>query len=440
MSAPYSRRAFVVSAAAAAAARGSAQAANDRLAILGGKPVRSEPFPEWPIVTERDEQAWIETLRSGNWYRRQGRQVSDFESAWAKTVGSRHALAVNGGTSALLAALHALDVGPGDEVIVPPYTFIATVNVVLMRNALPVFVDTDRKTFQIDASKIEQAITPQTRAILPVHLGGAAADMDRILEVAAKRSVPVVEDACQAHLAEWKRRKVGSLGALGCFSFQGSKNLPSGEGGAVVSNDSELMARADSFHNNGHGLKDDLPDSFIGHGCNLRMTEFQGALLLAQMTRLEQQSRSREKNATYLSEMLAQIGGIAPAEIYPGCTRNAYHLYLFRYDPAAFAGVPRARFIEALRAEGVPVSGGYSPLNRDPFLEAALRTRPFQAIYSKRRLDNWRERNSCPQNDQLCREALWFSQTLLLGSARDMEQIAEAIARIQKNADALAKA
>jgi perosamine synthetase len=214
---------------------------------------------------------------------------------------------------------------------------------VLLLHALPVFVDTDIDTFQIDASKVEAAITPRTRAVIPVHLGGSAADLDTILPIASRRSIPVVEDACQAHLAEWRGRKVGTYGRTGCFSFQASKNLNSAEGGAVITSDPALLETCYRFHNNSRGRGSAGTDfSYTRTGANLRLTEFQATLLLAQMTRLEAQSKTREQNAAYLTTRLAQIPGIAPARMYDGCTRNAWHLYMFRYDSSQFSGLPRA--------------------------------------------------------------------------------------------------
>ena len=431
------RRAFPAAVAALfAAARASA---DSRPAILGGGPVRTEPFPRWPILGPDDETSWLEVLRGKTWYRREGEQVARFEREWAETLGVPHALATNGGTTALYAALHALDVAPGDEVIVPPYTFIATVNVVLLHRAMPVFVDSDPLTHQIDATKIEAAITSRTRAILPVHIGGAAADMDRILEIARRRDLPVIEDACQAHLGEWRGRKLGTLGEMGCFSFQASKNLNCGEGGCLVTADDELIARASAFHNNGASLHGGGEASRASHGCNLRMTEFQGSVLRSQMRRLESQAKRREENAAYLDRLLAEIPGVEPAATHDGCTRNAYHLYMLRFDREAFAGMTKKRFLEAIRAEGVPLSGGYDPLNRAAFLENSWASRAFRAVYSERQIDEWRERNRTPVNDALCGRAFWFGQTTLLGSKKDMEQIAEAFRRVGKNAAEIAK-
>ncbi|MFN3653079.1 MAG: DegT/DnrJ/EryC1/StrS family aminotransferase [Armatimonadota bacterium] len=432
-----SRRGLLGAASACAAGLGLARraGADEKLAVLGGTPVRKEGFPGWPIVRENEERAWMAVLQGKAWFRFSGNNVSRFEERWAKQLGAGHALAVTSGTTALFTSLKALGIGPGDEVIVPPYTFIATVNAVLLQHALPVFVDSDPETFQIDARKIEAAITPRTACILPVHLGGGAADLDTILAVGKKHRLPVLEDACQSHLAEWRGKKVGTLGDLGCFSFQASKNLNSGEGGAVVTSNKELYERCFAVHNQGFVPRGGSISP--AEGCNLRMTEFQGALLLEQMTRLEEQSRVREQNAAYLTAQLKEIPGIRPARMYEGCTRNAYHLYMFRYDPQGFAGVPRARFLQALQAEGVPCSGGYTPLNRQPFLKNTLESRAFKAVYSPERLREHAERNRTPENDRLCEEAVWLAQTMLLGSRRDMDQIAEAVRKIQKQAASL---
>jgi dTDP-4-amino-4,6-dideoxygalactose transaminase len=170
------------------------------------------------------------------------------------------------------------------------------------------------------------------------------------------------------------------------------------------------------------------------------MTEFQAALLLEQLTRLEAQARTREQNAQYLTARLKEIPGIMPTQMYEGCTRNAYHLYMFRYDPSKFEGLARSRFLKALEAEGIPSSPGYTPLNKEPLIEATLSSRHFRKVYSESELANYRERNRCPENDKLCEEGVWLTQTRLLGPRRDMDQIAEAILKIRKHAAELGKA
>lgn len=407
-----------------------------RPALLGGAPVRRSAFPAWPVFDDHETKALDGVLQSGRWFRGYGKRVEDFETAFAELMGARHCIATANGTSALLASLGGMEIGPGDEVILPPYTFVATLNVILDHYALPVFVDSNLETFQIDAQQVESALTDRTAAIIPVHLGGGAADLDTILEVARRRQVRVIEDACQSHLAEWRNRRVGTLGDTGCFSFQASKNLNCGEGGAILTNDPALAVRCYAFHNNGRARQVQGYDFRYtgGRAANLRLTEFQGALLLAQMRRLEAQARSRDENGAYLDRLLDTIAGIHPAKRHAGCTRNAWHLYMFRYDAEHFAGLSRDRFIEALRAEGIPCSAGYSPLNREEFIRATLESRGYRRIYPARLLEEWAERNACPQNDTLCQTAVWFTQNMLLGERGDMDQIAEAIRKIQKHA------
>lgn len=417
-------------------------AAADKPALLGGKPVHQGGFPSWPVFDETEEKGLQEVLHSKHWFRGNGAKVNQFEEAYAQLMGAKHCIATANGTSALFASLGALEVGPGDEVLVPPYTFVATVNVVLLNFALPIFVDSDPETFQMDANKIEAACTSRTVAMIPVHLGGNVCDMDKIMEIASRRKIAVVEDACQAHLAEWRGKKVGSIGATGCFSFQASKNLTSGEGGAVLTNDDVLAEKVAAFHNNGRGRKASGADAAVRgyRGGNLRLCEWQGGILLAQMKRLEQQAQTREQNAEFLNRELAKIPGILPAKQYSGTTRNAYHLYMFRYKADQFAGLSRAKFLQALSKEGIPCSGGYSPLNKQAFLQTALQSRAYKKIYPAKVLAEWNERTRCPANDQLCEEAVWFTQNMLLAPRKSMEDIVAAIQKIRQHVAALAKA
>ena len=443
---PVSRRQFMAASSLTAAMATRAVSAPateglDKPVLLGGKPVRSKPFPDWPVENATDEQAVAAVVRSGKWGRGVGKKVVEFEQLFATLMNARYCLATSSGTTALFTALNVLGVGPGDEVIVAPYTFVACVNVILACHALPVFADTDPETFQIDPRKLEQRISRNTAAIMPVHLGGGAFNVDAIQAIAAKHGIPIVEDSCQSHLAEWKGRRTGSFGAAGCFSFQASKNLNAGEGGAILSSASDFIDKCYAFHNNGRTRTQPGYDfSYATRGLNLRMTEFQGALLATQMTRLDEQSRRRADNAGYLTSMLHDIGGLTAVRMSEGCTRNAYHLFMMRYAPDQFAGLPREKFLKALSAEGIPGSGGYYPLNKEKFLEHAFGSKAFSAIYSKERLARWREANQCPGNDQVCAEAVWFTQNMLIGSRDDMDQIAAAVRKIKKHAPEIAKA
>lgn len=456
----YDRRHFLgtVSAATGAAGLGLLRPAmarpvrtnmlvEEKPALLGGTPIRTERFPSWPRIEDSDRKAWAEVLESGRWNR--GPRVDEFEKKWAEALGTKYAIATSSGTSALVAALNALDISPGDEVLVPPYTFIATINVVLMNYALPVFVDTDRRTHQVDARKIEAAITDKTRCIIPVHLGGNPADMDTVLATARKKNIPVIEDACQAHFAEWRNKRVGSLGDMGCFSFQASKNLNSGEGGAVVTNNGEYAVPCMSFQNVGRGYSLDEKGAlkasrkpgwnYARNGDNRRMTEFQGTILLGQLSRLEAQARVREQNAEYLAGRLKEIGGVDPAEKYEGTTRHAYHLFMAKYRPEEFSGLSRVMFMRAMRAEGVGCGSGYPPINKEPYIKELLNSRGFRNIYTEKEIQDWTERNHCPENDKLCGDGLWWGQTTLLAERSGMDDIANAVARIKKHAEELKK-
>jgi dTDP-4-amino-4,6-dideoxygalactose transaminase len=313
---------------------------------------------------------------------------------------------------------------------------MATISVILLHYAMPVFVDCDRETFLMNPAKLEAAITDRTAAIIPVHIGGSVADLDSILAIAKKRNVPVIEDACQAHLAQWRNRGVGSWGTTGCFSFQLSKNLCSGEGGAILANDEQVANDCFAFHNCCRP-RDNARDDYSyqrGRNTNLRMTEFQGALLLSRMADIEERAKTRSDNADYLSSMLREIPGISPARMYKGCTRNAYHLYMFRYQPEQFANLPRETFLRALHKEGIPCSSGYGPLNKDDFVLNALNSKPYIRVYGKPTIEKWVQRNECPDNDKLCEEAVWFGQNMLLGPRSDMDEIVEAIRKIQAHA------
>ncbi|MEN8230287.1 MAG: DegT/DnrJ/EryC1/StrS family aminotransferase [Bacteroidota bacterium] len=408
-------------------------------AILGGGKIRTKGWPGWPIWdTAADEEEVIKVLRSGVWSRKE--VVTEFENRWAETIGAKRALAVVNGTNALIASLVQLGIGGGDEVIVPPYTFIATVISVLQAGAMPVFVDTDPETFQIDAEKIEARITPRTKAILPVHILGLPADMKKIMAIAKKHDLLVVEDACQGWLAEIDHKKVGTFGNAGCFSFQNSKNIPMGEGGAIVSDDDEFMDRCYSYHNYGNpygASVGEVGSGTIMAGTKLRLTEYQAAIGLAQLKRLEEQTETRNVNADYLKSQIKDMPGILPYKFNPGVTRAAFHLFPFRYKKEDFKGLTREEFLKALTAEGIPCSGGYSQLNKMAYLENVLQTKNFKLMYPPEMLDysKYMERNQCPVNDQLCEEAVWFGQNMLLAEKSDMDDIAMAIEKTYKNAE-----
>jgi dTDP-4-amino-4,6-dideoxygalactose transaminase len=407
------------------------------LAIHGASPVRTRPFPDWPVYTEEDAKAVSDTIISGKWGSSKGNRVHDFEEQFSAFQQARHGIAVTNGTTALSLALQSVGLTPGDEVIIPAYTFIATSNTVMMSNAVPIFVDIDPETYNINPDLVEQAITPRTRAIMPVHFAGLPADMDRLLDIAQRHNLALVEDAAQAHGAQWKGKGVGSIGDISGFSFQASKNLNAGEGGIILTDNDELAGIAGSLTDCGrseNGL-------WYGHyrlAGNHRMTEMQGALLLSQMTRLEEQTNRRHENGDYLTDQLRQINGIVPAIRPDNANRHARHLYIFRYKADAFGGAPKSRFIDAMNAEGIPTSAGYSlPLYKQPvfreknfgvYHQDALREIDFDAIH-------------LPETAKACEdEAVWFTQNVLLGEKEDMDDIVRAIAKIRERRQELARA
>jgi len=407
-------------------------------AIIGGAPVRNKPWPEWPEWNQStDEELIMKVMRSGVWSR--AAVVEEFEKKWAKLIGSKRCLGVVNGTNALITSLVQLGIGAGDEVLIPPYTFIASVQSIFQAGAMPVFIDVDPETFQIDPDKIEARITSRTAAIMPVHILGLPSDMNKIMAIAEKHKLIVVEDACQAWLAEIGGKKVGTFGHAGCFSFQNSKNIPMGEGGAIVSDDDEFMDRCYSYHNYGNPFGSTVGEVGSGTviaGNKLRLTEYQAAIGLAQMARLEEQTTIRNNNADYLKSRLKEIPGILPYVLTPGVTRAAFHLFPFRYKKEQVNGLSREGFLKALQAEGIPCSGGYTPVNRMPYIENVFKSKNFRLMYPEELLDynKYMARTSCPLNDQLCLEAVWFGQNMLLGDKKDMDDIADAIEKVCSNA------
>lgn len=403
----------------------------DKLASEGGPPTRTVPFPSWPVWDEREERLLLEVLRSGQWGILDGGKVARFQERFAEFQGAKHALCVTSGTTALEVAMRALGVGPGDEVITTPYTFVATPSAAFLVGARPVFVDIDPATYLIDPVKVEAAITERTRAIVPVHIGGCPCDMDAITEIARQHGLYVLEDACQAWGASWRGRPVGAIGDLGCFSFQASKNINAGEGGAIVTNDPELAERCWSLHNVGRVRE----GAWYQHeflGWNYRMTEWQGAILLAQLERLPEHIERRADNAAYLAARLGEVEGITPAVVDERVTGHAWHLFIASYDPAAFGGQTCAAFLRMLAAEGIPCSAGYVPLNRTPALRRAMAEQageiePWEATEA-----DLPELPACPVAEDLCQRTVWFQQRMFLGDHEDIDDIVAAVAKIQQ--------
>jgi perosamine synthetase len=415
------------------------------LALHGGTPIRGKPFSQvWPIIDEREEKALVKALKSRNWCCLRGNAVYDFEKMFAEAMGVPQCILTNGGTTALSASLHVLGVGPGDEVITTPHTFIATINTITNLYALPVFVDVDPDTGSINADLIEAAITEHTKAIMPVHLAGWPVDIEKIVVISKKHNIPVIEDACQSVSAEVNGKKVGTFGRTGCISFQEWKSLVCGEGGAILGSDEEVMRRCGAFINNGRDPKK-LEKGYPFPGSNHRMTEFQAAVLTEQFKRFKEQAPLRHDNGRYVEEGLAKIPGLSPRKRYTDNTRVTYVQFEMNYDRGQFKRVPASRFAEALRAENIPMHGGprrYSEgCHKEKMLQEHLNSSGFQVAFSKARLDKYRESlhfpvmdgDKPPENEVLSME----SKIPFLGSRREMDEVIEAVHKVAGNLDKL---
>jgi dTDP-4-amino-4,6-dideoxygalactose transaminase len=397
------------------------------LAILGGPKTLDKKF-DWPVYDESDVNAVAEIVRSGNWGNPDcGDVVEAFEKEFASFCGTKYALTCVNGSVALRLALIACGVKPGDEVIVPPYTFIATASIVLEANCVPVFVDIDPDTYNINPAKIEAAITIRTKAIIPVHFAGQSCDMDGIMSIAKKHNLRVIEDACHGHGAEYKGKKLGSIGDAGCFSFQSSKNLTCGEGGIITTNNEELYDMINSLRNVGR-VKDGQWYEHHYAGCNYRMTQMQAILLSNQLKRLNEQTARRHENGTYLNSLLEKIDGIKPLSRGLGETVHCYHIYIFKYDLSKFNNLSKVEFAKMLAAEGVPCFMGYpEPLYKQPLFQK----KSFMCYAIPPEVDYTKV--FCHETEKACyTEAVWIFQNTLLGTKEDMDKIAEAIIKIQK--------
>lgn len=406
-----------------------------KLAINGGTKTCTATLPSWPIWDETDVTAVADVVRSGQWWALGGTKVKEFEEKFAAYQGAKHATCVPTGTIALVVALQAVGVGPGDEVIVSPYTFIASASSIVQANAVPIFVDIDLETMCISPAAVEAAITEKTKAIMPVHIGGMPADMDAIMDIARRHNLRVVEDGAQAHGASWRGKGLGSIGDAGCFSFQASKNLTSGEGGIIVSNDDEVADMAWSIHNVGR-VKGGAWYEHPMLGSNYRMTEFQAAILLNQLKKLDAENKTRNENGLYLAERLSKTGLVKPQKRDERITSHAYHLFISRYVGEESTGVPRAKFIEALKAEGAPVGTGYLPLYRSGMFELDQNSCPLGCAFYGKSVDY--ANLTLPNVERLCdHEEMWMSQSVMLGSREAIDQIADAFEKVVENIDEL---
>lgn len=398
----------------------------ENLALYGGSKTVTKQFP-WPIYDETEVNAVADIVRSGVWANPNcDGLVAQFEKEFADYCGTKYALTCVNGSVALRLALIACGVRPGDEVIIPPYTFIATASIVAEANCVPVFVDIEPDTYNLDPVAVEKAITPRTKAIIPVHFGGQACNMDALMAIAKKHNLKVIEDAAHAHGGEYKGKKLGSIGDAGCFSFQSSKNLTSGEGGIVTTNDEQLADMINSLRNVGR-VKDGQWYEHHNLGCNYRITQLQTAILSIQLKNLEAQTQKRNENGLYLNSLLEKIDGISPLTRGHGETVHTYHLYIFKYDKKYFNNLPKNEFAALLAAEGVPSFMGYpQPL----YKQIVFQKKNFMCYAIPYHVDYTNV--CCPVTEKACYEdAIWILQHAMLGTAEDMEKFAEAIQKIQ---------
>ncbi|MDQ1296323.1 MAG: hypothetical protein QG611_301 [Bacteroidota bacterium] len=398
------------------------------LAINGGPKSIDKNFP-WPVFDETDIKTVTDVVQSGKWGNPDCDDlVRSFEAEFAAFCGTKYAVTCVNGSVALRLALIASGVHPGDEVIIPPYTFIATDSIVIEANCVPVFVDIEQGTYNLNPAKIEQAITKRTKAIIPVHFAGQSCDMDKIMTIAKKYKLTVIEDACHGHGAEYKGKKLGSIGDAGCFSFQSSKNLTSCEGGMVITNNEKLFRMMNSLRNVGR-IEGGEWYEHHNPGCNYRITQLQVALLANQLKRLEEQTRRRHENGTYLNSLLEKIDGIEPLARGRGETLHSYHIYIFKYDKSKFSNLPKSEFAKMLAAEGVPCFMGYpEPLYKQPLFQM----RNFMCYAIPKEVDY--SKVCCPVTEKACYdEAVWILQHALLGTKEDMGKFAKAIIKIQKD-------
>ncbi|MDR1103235.1 MAG: DegT/DnrJ/EryC1/StrS family aminotransferase [Tannerella sp.] len=414
----------------------------DKLAILGGNPVRkNKKWPEWPYVDEKVVDAVAKTVRSRLWCRINNPEngtVATFEKEWAAMLQAKYCVATGSGTQSLNTCVEALGIGPGDEVITSPYTDMGTIASILVSRALPVPVDIDRESFQLDPAIVAKRITPNTKALMPIHIMGQPCDMDSILAIAKQHHLYVIEDACQAHLGQFRGKRLGTIGDVGCFSHQSSKTISCGEGGSIVGNDEALMEKCYTVQN--HGTSRSGKNETIGS--KYRMNELEGAMLVAQLVNAEAQWKRRNENAAYLTSKLKACPGVVPQKLYDGTESGSFYLYTMGYRKEHFNGVDRNIFLKALAAEGVSLSPYISEgLHRAPWVDHILGLKEYRAMYSPARLKQYREELDCPVCDRICSEEmlmLWASGPLL-GAKSDMDDVVNAIMKLYENRDQLSK-
>jgi perosamine synthetase len=410
----------------------------DKLAVFGGTPVApAKVWPSWPYIDEKVVEEVVKTTRSGIWCRIQSKNgtVPTFEKDFAKLLGVNTCVCVGSGTQALSTAVEALGIGPGDEVITSPYTDPGTISSILTSRALPVMADLDPESFQLDPDDVERKITKNTKAIMPVHIMGQPCNMERIMSIAKKHDLKVIEDACQGHLSEYQGKKLGLIGDVGCFSFQTSKTIACGEGGAIVSHNEELMDQCFTVQN--HGTSKRGRTETIGP--KYRMNEFEGAVLLGQLPGVQERFNTRNRNAKYLTENLKDCPGLVPQKLYDGTASGSFYLYACSYKKEHFNNAPRDKFFKALSAEGINLSPYIANgLHKEPWTDHIQSLTVYKKMYGAARLKKFKEELDLPKCDQVCQDmAMLWASGPLLGTLADMDDYINAVMKVYKNKDKL---
>jgi dTDP-4-amino-4,6-dideoxygalactose transaminase len=413
-----------------------------KLAINGGeKAINRSLGKRWPIWDEQEEKALMDVLHSGRWWGGgEGSKVWEFENTFAEYHNAKYGVSTSSGTQALINALKGANVDPGDEVLTPALTFFASATCILFIDAIPVFVDVDPKSFNIDPQAMESAITDRTKAAIIVHNGGYPADMDAIMEISRKHNLAIIEDCAHAHGSEWKGTRIGAIGQMGAFSLMAGKSVAGGEGGIVLTNHEELRQNMYAWMDMGRWTERTDKSIRLGITSNFRMPELTAAVLLTQMARFDEQIETRERNFTYLSEGMKDIDGIEPFDRDPRVTRWSIYYWNFKFNQAKFDGITRDKFLQAINAEGVPVGVGAhgAPVYKNPLFQSITggNTWPIKYPTYDKPLDYTKV--YCPEAERIYQtEALCISHPVFLGEREDMDLILEAIRKVRANTDEL---
>jgi dTDP-4-amino-4,6-dideoxygalactose transaminase len=388
------------------------------------------PYPDWPSLDEADVDAVTAILRGGQvgGFPEPGPKAAEFAAGFAAYQGAEHGIVMANGTVTMEVALKALGVGWGDEVIVPALTFAATPYAAIASGALPVFVDVEPERWTIDPDLVEAAVTPRTRAIMPVHLGQQMADMDRIMEIARRHDLFVVEDCAHAHGQRWRDQGAGCIGDFGSFSHQSTKILTAGEGGTLTTQDERLARRAHSLID--CGRPKDAAETEYTFGANYRLGELACALLVNGLRRFPAQQELRAHLGEHLETLAAGIPGVTIKRRDPRITRWSFYRYIFEIDPEAFAGATNEQVAEALEAEGVPAEVQYPPMSRYDLFQPSLSRLPVAVEYAER-LDP--AKMSFPVAEAAGeRTAVYLNECIFRSDEAGVEHAAEAIAKVQR--------